>query len=186
MLTLRTHRAVIAMGLLTLSLASCGVPLANQCESLAETMTTGEEFTSEFDAEMKTFVAQFQDLVLGNVTDIPSVTKMATSYVDTVNRFVNKIDQMAVDLVALELPDAMLAEYRDQYATVTNRFGEEFTKMEEAMVPLKSVTNNQEFEIAKTEFVASAQTAFETLNTLSLEAQVITDNIQSHCKASQS
>ena len=179
MLKLRAHRAVIAMGMLTIGLSSCGVSTVQQCNSLAEVMNQGEEFKSEFETEMDAFGAQFE----GTGNDIASINEMATSYVDVVGRVVTKIEEMATDLTALELPDETLAGYRDQYAEVTSNFGQELTKTSEAMATLQNVSNEEELMTAALEFQEKAVGAFTNLTTLSDEGDAITSQIQGYCEA---
>lgn len=178
MFKLRAHRAAIAMGMLTIGLSSCGVSTVQQCNSLAEVMNQGEEFKSEFEAEMDAFGAQFQ----GSGNDIDSINAMATSYIDVVGRVVEKIDEMAADLTALELPDETLAGYRDEYATVTTNFGQALTTTSEAMATLQGVSSETELMTAALEFQEKAVDAFDNLSTLSAEGDTITNNIQSYCE----
>ena len=180
MFKLRAPRAVIAMGMLTtIGLSSCGVSTVQQCNNLAEVMNQGEEFKSEFEAEMDAFGAQFQN----SENDIASINAMATSYVDVVGRVVVKIEEMATDLTALELQDETLAGYRDQYATVTSNFAQELTKTSKAMSLLQNVSTDEELMTAALSFQEEAVDAFTNLTTLSEEGDDITGQIQGYCEA---
>ena len=179
MLKLRAHRAAIAMGMLTIGLSSCGVSTVQQCNNLAEVMNQGEEFKSEFESEMDAFGAQFQN----SGGDIESINAMASSYVDVVGRVVTKIEEMATDLTALDLPDETLAGYRDQYAEVTSNFGKELTNTSEAMASLQNVSSEAELMTAAIEFQEKAVGAFTNLTTLSEEGDTLTTQIQDYCEA---
>ncbi|AFY38439.1 hypothetical protein Lepto7376_2144 [[Leptolyngbya] sp. PCC 7376] len=179
MLKLRGRHAILSMGaVLTLGLSSCGVSTVQQCNDLAEVMNQSEEFESEFEAEMEAFGSQF-----ANSADIESIKTMAGSYMDVVGRVVVKIEEMTTNLQAVNLPDETLAGYRDQYAEVTTKFGQELAKTSEAMASLKDVETEADLIPAATAFQEKAVDAFTNLDSLSTEGDQLTSQIKEFCEA---
>ena len=179
MLKLRPRQSLFAMGaLLALGLSSCGVSTVQQCNNFIEVINQGEEFQTEFEAEMEEFGSTF-----GSSTEIDGIKEMATSYIDVVGRVVEKINGMTSDLESLDLPDETLAGFRDRYAEVTAKLAQELANTSDAMAILQGVESEADLIPAAGEFQEKAFEAFTNIDTLSGDEDEITTGINDYCSA---
>ncbi|MBX2863128.1 MAG: hypothetical protein KTR27_06195 [Leptolyngbyaceae cyanobacterium MAG.088] len=171
-------RSILPVGLVALTLVSCGPSTVAQCNEFADVINQAQVFKDEFETEIDSFTQQAQ-----GAESLGDIQTAATQYISAVDNVVGSIDGMVTSLNELELADEQLSQYRNGYADIISGSAKELNVAGEAMQLVADAQSEADLSNVLEEFQGKANTAFTNLQTLSQDESTLVNDINTYCGA---
>ncbi|NEQ50426.1 MAG: hypothetical protein F6K11_09880 [Leptolyngbya sp. SIO3F4] len=175
---MRFSRSILPVGLVALTLTSCGPSTVTQCNAFADVINQAQGFKDEFEAEIDSFTQQAQ-----GAESLGDIQTAASQYIEAVDKVVGSIDGMVNSLTELDLADTELSNYRDGYAEIISGSAQELNVAGEAMQLVANAKSETDLSNVLEEFQGKANTAFTNLQTLSQNEASLVNDINTYCGA---
>ncbi|MEA5466773.1 hypothetical protein [Leptothoe sp. PORK10 BA2] len=175
---MRLSRSILPVGLVALTLTSCGPSKVSQCNAFADVINQAQVFKDEFETEIDSFTQQAQ-----GADSLGDIQTAASQYIDAVEKVVVSIDGMVTSLNDLKLADEELSTYRDGYADIIAGSAQELNVAGEAMQLVADAKSETDLSNVLAEFQGKADTAFTNLQTLSEDEATLVNDINTYCGA---
>lgn len=148
----------------------------SQCDRIAAIVNQTQDFMQAFEAE----ISAFSDNAAA-VQNLDDINAAARDYIEAVDRVVDNLDNLVIDLNAVKVRDESLVDFKDQYAEVVRGFSTALQAASAAMDLVATTTTEAELPARIEQSQAETMTAVQSIENLSQEESVLINQVNTYC-----
>jgi uncharacterized phage infection (PIP) family protein YhgE len=176
----RRFGSISVAAAIALFVASCGESTVSQCNRLAEVVNKAQGFMPAFESDIQTFSTNADQ-----VKSLDDIKDAADQYVQAVNKVIDNLDGLAVELQGTELSDEQLITYRDRYTEMVEGFSEALNRASDAMSLVQDVEAEADLPAKIEESQQQTVQAVQLIQDLSVQESSIINEVNTYCGASE-